>query len=229
MQWEKVGGERGEMERKGSGGDGGCLTGLARDPRSNQDRRSGGFPRCLGGLGVLFVCKCRRDGVRRDGREGGGGLVATTGEVVVEVRGVDDEAEAGFVNRKCRQLMYTHLPQIDLLYTAARHHEMKLGKPVGPKRNRAGPHGVLKTLVPSPIAMSTSHLGGATPCPMIGGDASSSGDRNAGWPLNFQRRARDWPPLRPIVGKPGRARQGTDAGWGGHAKKWRWAGPAAPI
>lgn len=64
--------------------------------------------------------------------------------------------------------MYTHLSQIDLFFTQqARHHGMKLGKPVGSKRNRAGPHSVLKTPVPSPIAMSMS----------IGGDALSDNRR----------------------------------------------------
>lgn len=47
---------------------------------------------------------------------------------------------------------------------------------------------------------------------------SSSGDRNAGWPLNFQRSARDWPPSVRLWGnKAGQDRDRRRMG-GGHAK-----------
>lgn len=135
------------------------------------------------------------------------------------------------MNRKSRQLMYTHLSQIDLPYTAARHHGMKLGKPVGSKRNRAGPHSVLKTPVPSPIVMS-AFIGGATPCPMIGVDAVELRGPECGVAIEFLKEGPGLAPpsVRLWGSRPGET--GTDAGWGegrGQAKNWRWAGPATPI
>lgn len=58
---------------------------------------------------------------------------------------------------------------------------------------------------------------------------SSSGDRNAGWPLNFQRSARDWPPSVRLWGnKAGQDRDRRRMGRGTLSKNWRWAGPATP-
>lgn len=90
------------------------------NPKTKEDRRSGGFRRWLGGLGVFFVCKCARVPLRWSAtrREGGGWGVG--GDNGVEVSRRKKEAEAGFVDRKISTTINVHTPLTDrsLLYTA---------------------------------------------------------------------------------------------------------------
>lgn len=91
-----------------------------------------------------------------------GGVVGGDNGVEVCRGGKKKLKQVSWIAKSRRQLMYTHLSQIDILYTAGQAPRNEARKTSGIQEKQGRTHSVLKTPVPPPIAMSMS-IGGAMP------------------------------------------------------------------